>query len=211
MNYLGHHEVARQLSDNPENRGYFFGAMAPDFVGMFRVKKNPAASSPEVQEGMDLHQVTDTVFDALGVVTEIQSAMGDDFKLFMPKWTAVQCARAGIDMLFDGIHVNNPEAMASYRKTMAVAAAGGIAVATVASPPDLFLERLQDLEEHGPPNYSDPHVVAQRLHARLQGMRSAFDINLTGELAEALSIHQSDVFEVGNTVIEEVMNRLSLG
>jgi hypothetical protein len=104
MNFIGHHEVARRLVGDEDDRAYMFGSMTPDFIGMFRVHRTSGQMIDErLKAGIKLHQMTDSVFDEQAPIKQLETEMIASFKSFMPRWPAVQSARVGKDILFDGI------------------------------------------------------------------------------------------------------------
>jgi hypothetical protein len=207
MNFLGHHEIARRLSGE-EDYSYLFSSMAPDFFGMFRVRQSNTAST-SISAGLALHQATDKVFDELAPVKELQTAMAASFKEFLPRWTAVQCARVGKDILFDGIHFSHEPVILAYGRTMLFATRGNAGIADMAEPTQQWMERIAVFEGMGVPRYDDPFVVADRLQRRLKGTRTEFDVSFIPELGANLAQHQVIVNEIGQAVVESVVEKLS--
>lgn len=207
MNFLGHHEVARRILTE-EDPDFMFGSMLPDFVGMFgRRRILGSVTNRRIREGIQSHQETDRLFDGHEQVKVLEAQMRASFSGFMPKWPAAQCVRAGKDMLFDGLHVGNVQANASYKRTMLAAATGSIALGGEA--PDLdFWGKIQLIQAHGVPAYDDPHIVAVRLHKRLSITRINFDAELIPELTTALASHQPTIFEIGPLVMNQVIEKL---
>jgi hypothetical protein len=126
----------------------------------------------------------------------------------MTKWQAVQCARVGKDVLFDGIFFKNEAAMASYKQTMRLAAMGAVGIAGVAEPADRWLAGIAHLEAAGSPDFSDPKVVARCLHKRLTGTPTNFDEGLITRLACSLEEHQATVMEIGGAVTAATVAQL---
>lgn len=201
MNYLSHHEVARSLASGDED--YMFGSMVPDFVGMFGVRKSyqKIANQPML-DGINLHQATDTVFDDQVPIKELEAHMSETFKHFMPKWTAVQCARVGKDLLFDGIQFGDKAILRSCLSTLQAAAIGEIDITTVAEPVDQWLSGLWGLETTGIPRYDVPAIVAQRLRNRLASSRTPIEKEVVPRLTDTLEKYQMVVLAIG----DEVMN-----
>jgi hypothetical protein len=208
MNFLSHHEIARRLNGE-RDRGYLFGTMAPDFFGMFRVQRSNTASA-SISAGLALHQPTDNAFDELAPIKELRASMAASFKEFMPRWTAVQCSRVGKDILFDGIHLSQKPVLLAYGRTMLFAASGNAGIADMAQPTQQWMDRLRMLEEVGIPRYDDPLVVADSLQRRLRGTRTEFDVSFIPELGASLAQHQVVVNEIGQAVVESVVERLSI-
>jgi hypothetical protein len=209
MNFLGHHEVARRLLSEQDTE-FNLGAMLPDFAGMFGHRGILSdIANQRVVEGIKLHHETDRLFDDLEEVKAIETDMHASLKTFMPKWPASQCARAGKDMLFDGLYVRDAVAMASYQRTMRAAAAGRVALGEQPYRSD-FWDKLRRLQSNGIPEYDDPHVVAVRLHARLSITRINFSADLIPQLAGVLAEHQPRVFRIGPMVMEQVIGAIGV-
>ena len=208
MNILSHHEIAKRL-DTKRGLAYRFGAMAPDFVGMFGVKRTyELIDDPDLLAGIKLHQLTDVTFDNLEEIKELRRNMSREFKDMMPKWSAAQCAAVGKDILFDNLAIGDTEATAAYNLTMHEAASGSIDISKVANPQLEFTERIKAFEQRGLPNYADPQTVANILQWRLRNTRSNFDDNLVPELAKRLSPFQDQVKDIGSLVIEKTIDSL---
>ena len=135
--------------------------------------------------------------------------MTASFKEFLPRWTAVQCAGVGKDILFDGIHFSHELKILAYGRTMLFAVRGNAGIADMAEPTQQWMERLRWFEEMGIPRYDDPFVVADLLQRRLKGTRSEFDASFIPELGANLAQHQIVVNEIGQVVVESIVERLS--
>jgi hypothetical protein len=207
MNFLGHHEVARQL-DGAEDHAYLFGTMVPDLAGMFRLKKlykyRPVADE-RIQRGIGLHSLTNKVFDNIPAIKDLESSMATSFREYLPKWTALQCGRVGKDILFDGLFFSSQVALDSYNETMRLAASGMINFADITEPIADFTEGVQRLQEIGIPRYDDPSVVAKIIQRRLAGTRTPLDIEAVPELTMTFSRHQPMVLSMGRAAVNEVI------
>lgn len=85
MNIFSHHGVARHL-DTRRGPAYRFGAMVPDFIGMFGIKRTyELVNDPDLLAGIKLHQLTDVTFDNLPEMKELRRDMSRTFKGIMPK------------------------------------------------------------------------------------------------------------------------------
>ena len=207
MNFLGHHEVARQL-DEAEDHVYLFGTMVPDLTGMFKLKKlykSRAVSDERIKRGIILHSLTNRVFDDIPAIKDLESSMTASFREYLPKWTALQCGRVGKDILFDGLFLSNRVALDSYDETMRLAARGLINFTNITEPIDDFTVGIQRLEEIGIPQYDDPYVVARIIQRRLAGTRTPLDIESTSELTATFSEHQLKALSIGRSVMSEVI------
>jgi hypothetical protein len=209
MNYLSHHEVARRLAGDTDDPAFMFGAMSPDFFGMFHVRK-AFIENQSLLVGLALHQATDIAFDRQEAIKELEADMIGSFKTFMPRWSAVQSGKVGKDILFDGVLFEDELALNSYRQTMHAAAIGELDIRTIAEPAEQWLDGVRALEATGLPRYDDPRVVAERIQRRLHGTRTAFEISLVPQLAASLAVHQRRVMEIGHTTLSNVVSELSL-
>jgi acyl carrier protein phosphodiesterase len=208
MNILSHHEVARRL-DTKRRMAYRFGAMVPDFIGMFDVKRTyELIDDPDLLAGIKLHQVTDVTFDNLPEMKELRRDMSRAFRDIMPKWTAAQCAGVGKDILFDSLIIGDNGASAAYNLTMHQAALDSIDISKVAKPPHTWMANIIAFEQRGLPNYADVETVANILQRRLKNTRSSFDASLVPELADKLPLFQERVQDIGSLVMTKLMDSL---
>jgi hypothetical protein len=213
MNFLGHHEVARRLY-GPEPRTILFASMSPDFAGMLGLEKvykksNSSPPNSPTKIGLQLHTDTNKAFDSIPIVMCLEETMAEAFKTFMPKWSGLQCAKAGKDMLFDGLLLKNTTATMSYGKTMWLAANGEIDITNIAEPQAAFKNGINRLEKAGIPDYSNPTFVANALFRRISRLRAHFSEDLIPQLAESLEVHQKVVDDCGLSVIEETIDKIS--
>ncbi len=208
MNILSHHEVARQL-DAKRGPAYRFGAMVPDFIGMFGVKRTyELVNDPDLLAGIKLHQLTDVTFDNLTEMKELRRDMSRTFKGIMPKWSAAQCASVGKDILFDSLAIEDDAATAAYNSTMHRVATGSIDASEVAKPSLTWMTKIIAFEQRGLPNYADAETVANILQWRLKNTRSSFAASLVPALANELPPFQERVKDIGNLVTKKLMDAL---
>jgi len=212
MNLIGHHEVARKLSDRTDNYDYYLGSLIPDFIGMWRLHKTfDLISNPELRAGIRLHQKTDTVFDDLALVRLLKRQMINSFKEFMTKWPAVKCGYIGIDILFDNNFIKDESAVEAYDRTMKEAASGQIYLGNVASPPEYLQEFLIRFASYGLPRYDDSEIVARIIYRRLEITGKCFDYLLVPQLATAIEAFQAPVLDIGQLVMHETLEQLATG
>lgn len=211
MNFIGHHEVARQYSGS-DDPAYLFGSMVYDFVGMFRLPRlYRRVKSPEgrLRDGMDTHTPTNVIFDGLEVMRTMNRAMTRSFKSFgMDVWPANQAAAVGKDILFDAYFIDKPDAINSYRQTIAAAVKGKIDFGNFTEPMADFTERLNLFAKMGIPNYKNPYVVALRLQRRLDGTSCGFDKSLVGPVGDTLGEFLPDIHNMGAEVVQLVVSGL---
>ena len=109
MNFFGHAAIARDSAP-----GVVLGAMLPDFATMCggRIER---ADDADVAAGIDLHHATDAVFHQLPAVVGLMHELDD-------RLLAASCARGprratahiGVELLLDGILVDEPAYRAAY-------------------------------------------------------------------------------------------------
>ena len=207
MNYLGHHEVARQIGDST-NPAFLLGVLIPDFAGMFGVHKlykSAPIDYVNIRAGVELHNKTNAFFDEHEYIKELDALLLGSFKQVFARWTAVQCARVGKDILFDGLFSTNPDAVKSCLGTIGIAAQGSISLVDVVDPIDVFTSKANDLFLAGIPEYHDPTVVATRLQRRLTSSRTPIPHSAVPDVAAVFAEHQPFVFTIGSPVVESVI------
>jgi hypothetical protein len=212
MNYIGHHEVARRLSGEDEVE-FRFGAVVPDLVGMFRLHRTYKTSSSverRINSGIILHGKTNRLFDDMPEIIILEKSLTTGLKDVMPRWPAVQCARAGKDMLFDGLFRGDEEIMDSYRRTLDRAVSGTLLLSGISEPEHDLVNGLAILEKGTTPDYRNALVVAQRLHSRLMGTRTEFAVQYITPMAFVLADHQPTIYEMGEKVTNQVVSQLQV-
>lgn len=213
MNYIGHHEVARRIEpDRPE---VLFGALIPDLAGMFKVKKSYKragweVTNPEIRRGIQLHKLTNDAFDSHPEVQRIGDAIKTDLLPVLGNGLlALQCTNAGKDMLFDGLFLDMPDAIASFQATICHAANGKIDASSAVEDYELFSAGIRAFAEQEIPRYDDPSVVADRIIRRLSGMRSTVKPETATAISEVFAHHTPALSDVGNTVLFEVVTTVA--
>jgi acyl carrier protein phosphodiesterase len=162
VNFFGHAAVASWRSPSA---GTVLGAMLPDFATMAGLRL-PASADPDVQAGIALHHATDAAFHTLPPVLALMRDL--DARL-----AALGCARGprraashiGIELLLDGILVDDP----TYRDAYTRALAHDDPTLTFATqPPDRFHFLLARLRAHGVPyDLQSPDAITLRLSRML--------------------------------------------
>ncbi len=185
-----------------------FGAMVPDMLGIFRLRKlyrTVPARNEKIQRGIELHARTNAAFDENLEVKELEASLAVSFKTYLPKWTALQCARVGKDILFDGLFFKDQPVLDSYNSTMALATSGAIDFMNISDSPTELAVCLRQFYEGGLPRYDDPAIVAERLQKRLVDTRTPVDPTDVPGITATFLEHQSTVFDIGQAVVSDVV------
>ena len=162
VNYFGHASVAGWYHTGAALGGVALGAMLPDFANMIGARV-PAPADPEVAAGVALHHRTDAAFHLLPIFVGLGRELG-------ARLAAAGCGRGparatahiGVELLLDGVIVDDPDARAAY--------AAGVAHQATAlgwhEPGDAerFALLRARLVHHGvPDDLRSPESVAARL------------------------------------------------
>jgi hypothetical protein len=165
VNFFGHAAVASWSSDEA---GVALGAMVPDFEAMAGARI-AAAEDAAVAAGIELHHRTDAAFHRLPAVTALMRELDE-------RLAARGCARGprrasshiGVELLLDGILVDDPGYRAAYTRALAQDAA--IAWRDPEGAPR-FARLIDRLRAYGvPEDLRRPEAITQRL-ARILGPR----------------------------------------
>lgn len=120
VNFFGHAAVASWSSTEP---GVLLGAMLPDFQTMCG-GRIATAHEPDVARGIDVHHATDAAFHTLPVVTglmrELDRALDERGCARGPRRAV---AHIGVELLLDGVLVEEPAYRAAYLAGLAHEAA----------------------------------------------------------------------------------------
>ncbi|MBA2541005.1 MAG: hypothetical protein H0V17_15305 [Deltaproteobacteria bacterium] len=160
MNFFGHAAVASWQAAAP---GVVLGAMLPDFSTMSGARV-AQANDPDIAVGIDLHHATDAAFHTLPVVTGLMREL--DAALL-----ARNCARGprravahiGVELLLDGVLVDEPAYREAYTRGLAHDASPAIAWR---DPGDdaRFAKLLERLRAYGvPDDLRKPEAITHRL------------------------------------------------
>jgi hypothetical protein len=197
VNYFGHAAVASWSQASP---GRSLGAMLPDFAGMCGARLDEP-DDIEVAAGIALHHATDGVFHTLAPVVALMRELDDRLaRLDCARGPRRAVAHIGIELLLDGVLVDDPAYRASYL--------AGIACDNAASwrdddGPARFAMLLSRLRTYGvPDDLRDPQAITSRL-ARVLGGRpllapSPSDLR---SIAHALAAQQPRVAVAAETVL----------
>lgn len=166
MNFFGHAMVARERRDEPR---HVLGAMVPDFASMVRARLL-RADDEELARGIALHHRTDDVFHA---TPEFVALCADSVQVLESRGVGRGGARAaahvGVELLLDGIWLDDALARAGY---LAALAAGETANDSLAWHDDAATARYQRLQSRLrawglPEGYRAPRFVAERIAGAL--------------------------------------------
>ena len=157
MNFFGHAAIARDTAP-----GVVLGAMLPDFAGMCggRIDRSDDA---DVTTGIALHHATDAVFHQLPAVTGLMHELDD-------RLLAASCARGprravahiGVELLLDGVLVDEPAYRAAY--LAGIACDPALVLWRDADAEPRFAALLGRLRSFGvPDDLQRPEAVAQRI------------------------------------------------
>jgi hypothetical protein len=163
VNFFGHAAVASWFAEAP---GRVLGAMLPDFATMSGARLAEPTDA-EVAHGIDLHHKTDAAFHHLPPVLALMRELDDRLE-------AAGCARGprravahiGVELLLDGVLVDDVGYRESYLAGLAHDAAG---VRWRHDGDDTrFSVLLARLRSYGvPDDLRKPDAIAQRLHRML--------------------------------------------
>jgi hypothetical protein len=197
VNFFGHAAVASWSS---EEAGVALGAMLPDFESMSGARV-ASASDAAVAAGIALHHATDGAFHRLPAVTALMRELDE-------RLAARGCARGprraaahiGVELLLDGVLVDEPPYRGAYTRALAVDA-----VIAWRDPGDAprFARLLERLRAYGvPDDLRRPDAITQRL-ARMLAPRpllapSADDLRAIGA---ALAEHRPRVEVAAEAVL----------
>jgi hypothetical protein len=209
VNFFGHAAVASWSS---AEAGVALGAMLPDFESMSGARL-ASAGDPAVAAGIALHHATDAAFHRLPAVTALMRELDE-------RLAARGCARGprratahiGVELLLDGVLVDDAAYRAAYTHALSVDA-GALAALAWRDPAGAprFAHLLERLRAHGvPDDLRRPEAIAQRL-ARILGPRpllapSADDLRA---IRAALAEHRPRVEIAAETVLRGTRAALS--
>ncbi len=164
MNYFGHALVASWREAPP---AIVLGAMLPDFSSMCRAKLAPV-QDPEIDAGLALHHATDAAFHDLpavvGLMRELDARLDD---LGCARGPRRAVAHVGIELLLDGVLVDDAPARAAYLAGVACATP----IAWVADGDARFTILRDRLRTYGvPEDLRSPAAITERL-SRVLGSR----------------------------------------
>jgi len=204
MNYFGHALVA---SWRAAPAATVLGAMLPDFSSMCRARL-ARAQHAEVDTGLALHHATDAAFHDLpavvGLMRELDARLD---RLGCARGPRRAVAHVGIELLLDGVFVDDAAARASYLAGVAT----DVAVDWEHEGAPRFAMLRARLRQYGvPEDLRDPDAITERL-ARVLGGRPL----LAPAPADLRAIHTALVEQrprvcvAADTVLRGVRTRLT--
>lgn len=209
MNIVGHVAVAVRERDVPPVE-FLVGAVLPDVAAMHRTKVRDATGA--LADGVAFHHACDAAFHDLDWfrdrMYELRGLLVDD----LPRGAARACAHAGVELLLDGVLMDDADVDAAVTDVFGRLAAPEPAMIDAAPDADRAAWRTH-LERVGthlqPQRYRDPAWVATRLHA-ITARRPllAFDEEGVEVVAAALARVQPTIRSSGDDVVRRVQARV---
>ena len=206
MNFFAHATVACWERGDPE---FVLGSMLPDFATMTGMRLHSAGHAL-VAAGIVLHRVSDAAFH--------ESPCFSALWLAATRWlrengvsrgAARGAAHVGIELLLDGVLVDDAQVCERYAAALDVGADRALR-ATLRWHPDDGDRRWQRLQSrlaaHGAPlEYRRPEVVAQRVTRALSARpRLALDADESRTVARWLERAQADVTAAAPGLLDHV-------
>ncbi len=222
MNLGAHIAVADRATpiDRPRGRrgggghaARLLGSALPDLATIGRFRLLGSTGHAAVSAGIDLHHRTDELFHRHRWFStrnrELTNAL---IGAGVGRGPARACSHVGIELLLDGRLAAEPEILVAYESAFRVI--GSVRDELLPLVPTAhreawaaFLDRLTDRTE--PPDYTDPHTVATRLHRILTHRpRLALPEAQIETVATALAEQQPSIDETALDLVADIANRL---
>jgi len=207
MNFISHHEVAKQY--NPESTpSFLFGSFVTDLARMSGTRRLlMGASGPELLAGIKFHQLTNPAFDNQPVISKLEEDMKASFMDFLPWRPATQASRAGKDLLFDGIQFSEPRVIDDLSATLDSVLANKVDLSGIDNTAPL-LEVVSYIRQYGPPRYDETETVAKRLYGTLSRTRTPLPEIFFDNVIEVLEEHQPTIFAIGSLAMKQTVDNL---
>jgi hypothetical protein len=208
MNYISHHEVAKQY--NPKSTpGFLFGSFVTDLARMSDTRKLlMGATDPELLAGIKFHRSTNKpAFDDQPAISQLEEDMKNSFMEFLPWRPATQASRAGKDLLFDGIQFSEPRVVEDLSTTLDDVLANRVNFSGIDNSAPL-LKVVSYIRRHGPSRYDDARVVAERLYGTLSRTRTPLPEIFFEDVVGVLEAHQPTVFAIGPLAMKQTVDNL---
>ncbi|MEO8703112.1 MAG: hypothetical protein ABI867_23910 [Kofleriaceae bacterium] len=205
VNYFGHVAVASWRSTSA---AVALGAMLPDFSTMASVRV-AEAGDPELAAGIDLHHATDSAFHVLPVVTGLMRELDQRLdRLGCARGPRRAVAHIGVELLLDGVLVDEPAYREAYLRGIAFDSA-----ITWREPGDAerFAKLVDRLRSYGvPDDLKRPESIVFRMSRMLahRPLLAPSPADLVA-IGKALADHQPRVTVATDTVIRGM--RAALG
>jgi acyl carrier protein phosphodiesterase len=206
VNYFGHAAVASWYSAEPAT---LLGSMLPDFATMSRTRLVEPTDAG-VARGIDLHHRTDGAFHRLPPVLALMRELDERLE-------AGGCARGprravahiGIELLLDGVLVDEPAYRDAYSSALAYDPSG--VRFREEGDGDRFATLHARLRGYGvPDDLREPDSIVQRLH-RMLAHRPLLAPNAAdlATIRTALAAHQPRVEIAASTVVRALRAALA--
>jgi hypothetical protein len=208
MNYISHHEVAKQY-DPEATPAFLFGSFVTDLARMSKTRRLLiGANNPELLAGIKFHSLTNKpAFDDQPVISQLERDMKISFAKFLPWRSAIQASRAGMDILFDGIQFSEPRVVDDLFTTLDNVLANEVDFSGMTDSIPI-VRAASFLRKRGPPRYDDTRVVAEGLFRTLSGLHSHLPTESFEDVVGVLDEHQPTVFAIGPQAMKQTVENL---
>lgn len=207
MNFISHHETAIQF--NPKSSlSFLTGSMVFDLrriSGEKYVLKD--LNNKEMLQGIEFHKATNSVFDSLPQIIEIEEYMKESFNKFLPWRTSFQASRAGKDLLFDSIQFSDKTIVEDLMITLENIIQGKVTFSGIKNP-EPIVRVANWIVKYGPPGYDDPDIATQRLYGTLSQTRSPIDIFYFDDVLKIMKKTQSKILKIGSLSMYQTVENL---
>ena len=198
MNFFGHAAVASWYAEAP---GAVLGAMLPDFATMSGARLAEPTDAA-IGHGIDLHHKTDGAFHHLPPVLALMRELDDRLEVLgCARGPRRAVAHIGVELLLDGVLVDNTDYRQAYLAGLAHDASG---VRWRHDGDDKrFAVLLERLRSYGvPEDLRKPESILQRLHRMLahRPLLAPSPADLTA-IKTALVAHKPRVEVAAETVL----------
>lgn len=214
MNLVGHLVVGMRVAAVEPTDDVALGAMLPDLATMAGVRVDRAGLPPRVAEGVGIHHRADAAFHAQPWFVE---AVASDSSALqgagLPRGAARACAHVGVELLLDGLLLDDVSIADSVRVALGGLASERLgAVAGIGAERwDELFHRLRDVDRLTGA-YATPDGVAGRLQWMLaRRPRLRFDPVHIGALVERLGARRAALEGRADHIVAEVVRRSGAG
>ncbi len=207
MNFISHHETA-VLFDSKSSLSFLTGSMVYDLRRISGLKNTLSGlNNEEMLRGIDFHKATNTAFDNLPQIIEIEESMKELFNKFLPWRTSIQASRAGKDLLFDSIQFKDKSIIEDLMITLENIYNGEVIFSGVENPKPI-VQVAGWLLQNGPPRYDDPEIATQRLYGTLSQTRTPIDMLYFDYVLKVMQESQSKILKIGSLSMNQTVNNL---
>lgn len=206
MNYFGHAAVA---SWSEASAATALGAMLPDFASMSGTRLADP-TDVEIARGIDLHHATDAAFHRLPVVLGLMRELDERLvREDVARGPRRAVAHIGVELLLDGVLVDEPRYRSMYEAALAHDASGVRFREEDDAP--RFAALHARLRSYGvPDDLREPDSIVQRLHRMLarRPLLAPSAADLAG-IRTSLVAHEPRVEVAADTVLRALRAALS--